>query len=287
MVAEKYWGQNILDNAPFDRNTRWYWASAGKTLAATLVGIAQQEGDLNINLPSSTYLGNGWTSLPPVQEDLITVKDQLTMTTGLDYNVSDLNCTQPSCLQYKSDPGSQWYYHNAPYTLLGNVVSNATGMDYNTYTDQKIEGVIGMDGQWIQSGFNNTYWSTPRDMARFGLLMLNGGVWDDTAVLSDGDYYQQMVTTSQDLNPSYGYLWWLNGKNSIIYPGLPQSFMTNLAPDAPVDLIAAMGKNGQFIDIVPSEGLVVIRMGNTPDDLLVPMTFHNDIWERLQLVLEE
>ncbi len=287
IAIEKYWGNNISNTAAFDANSQWYWASAGKTLTATLVGIAQQDGYLDINDKSSDYLGNGWTSLSLEKEILITIKNQLTMTSGLDYQVSDLNCTEPSCLEYSVDAGAQWFYHNAPYTLLEDLVSNATGIDYNLYTDQKIESIIGMDGQWISAGYNNVYWSTARDMARFGLLVLNKGIWDDTQVLSDENYYNQMVNSSQDINPSYGYLWWLNGKSSIIFPGLPISFNRGLSNHAPKDLFAGMGKNGQYVDIVPSQNLVIIRMGDTPNDSLVSIEFHNEMWEKLNSVLNE
>lgn len=241
IVIENYFGNNILGTTPFDKNTNWYWASAGKTLTATLVGVAQQEGLLNINNPTSNYLGNGWTSLTDEKEQLIKVKNQLTMTTGLEYDVSDLNCTLSSCLTYKSDAGQQWFYHNAPYTLLAKVVENATGTDYNEYTNQKIGSVIGMNGQWVSQGFNNVYWSTARDKARFGLLILNKGKWQNTEILSDNDYYNQMVNSSQNLNHSYGYLWWLNGKESIIFPGFMNPFYTSLSENAPNDLFAGMG----------------------------------------------
>ena len=287
IVIEEYFGNNILGTAPFDRNTQWYWASAGKTLTATLVGIAQQEGLLNINNTTSTYLGNGWTNLTSDKEDMITVKNQLTMTTGLEYNVSDLDCTLPSCLTYRTDAGQQWFYHNAPYTLLEKVVENASGIDFNDYTNQKVESVIGMNGQWISQAYNNVYWSTARDMARFGLLILNKGKWSNTGVLSDAEYYEQMLNTTQSLNPSYGYLWWLNGKESIIFPGLPNSFDVPLSDNAPIDLFAGMGKNGQFVDVIPSKNLVVIRMGQAPDGSLVPITFHNEMWEKINLVINE
>jgi CubicO group peptidase (beta-lactamase class C family) len=287
IVIEEYFGNNILGTAPFDRNTQWYWASAGKTLTATLVGIAQQEGLLNINNTTSTYLGNGWTNLTSDKEDMITVKNQLTMTTGLEYNVSDLGCTLPSCLTYRADAGQQWFYHNAPYTLLEKVVENASGIDFNDYTNQKVESVIGMNGQWISQAYNNVYWSTARDMARFGLFILNKGKWSNTDVLSDAEYYEQMVNTTQSLNLSYGYLWWLNGKESIIFPGLPNSFDVPLSDNAPIDLFAGMGKNGQFVEVIPSKNLVVIRMGETPDGSLVPITFHNEMWEKINLVIIE
>ncbi len=287
IVIEEYFGNNIFGTSPFNRNTQWYWASAGKTLTATLVGIAQQEGLLNINNPTSTYLGNGWTSLTSDKENMITIKNQLTMTTGLDYIVSDLNCTLPSCLTYRTDAGQQWFYHNAPYTLLEKVVENAAGINYNEYSNQKVESVIGMNGQWISQGYNNMYWSTARDMARFGLLILNKGKWSNIDVLSDTEYYEQMVNTTQSLNPSYGYLWWLNGKESIMFPSLPNSFNVALSDNAPIDLFAGMGTNGQFVEVIPSKNLIVIRMGNAADNSLGLFTFHNEMWEKINLVINE
>ena len=77
MVVEKYFGSFTADSS-------WYWASAGKTITALLVGIAQQEGLLNISNKTSQYIGEGWTYLPLAKENLVTVRHQLTMTTGLD-----------------------------------------------------------------------------------------------------------------------------------------------------------------------------------------------------------
>lgn len=285
IAVEEYWGNTVTDDAPFGANSFWYWASAGKTLTATLVGIAQQESLLNVNDKTSDYLGAGWSSLGTEKESLITIRHQLSMTTGLDFQTQDLNCTEPSCLTYRSDAGEQWYYHNAPYTLLGQVVGTASGMDYDAYSNQKIESVIGMNGRWISAGFNNIYWSTARDMARFGLLILNRGSWENVALLSNENFFNQMVSPSQQINPSYGYLWWLNGQNNITLPSSASSLNMELASNAPADLIAGIGKNGQLLDIVPSENLVVVRMGETPGSQLVPMDFHNELWQRLSRVM--
>lgn len=285
IVLEKYWGTNILNTTPFTKTTNWYWASAGKTLTAFLVGLAQEDGLLNIDNKTSDYLGKNWSVLPSEKEDLITIKHQLTMTTGLDYRVANSDCTAPSCLQYKADAGTQWFYHNAPYTLLEDVVSSASDMTYNKFTDEKVESKIGMNGTWIHSGDNNVYWSTARDAARFGLLLLNKGVWDDVEIMADKAYFSSMINSSQNLNPSYGYLCWLNGKASVIFPGLPTSFNISLSSNAPSDLFAAMGKNGQFIDVVPSENIVVVRMGEAPDNALVPVTFHNDMWAKINAII--
>ena len=286
IVIENYWGNNILNTAPFDRNSSWYWASAGKTLTAFLVGIAQDNGLLSVEDKSATYLGNGWTNLTANQESLIKIKHQLTMTTGLDYEVDDLNCTTPNCLNYKDTPGTSWFYHNATYTLLKDVIENSSGITYNDFTNQKVKMKIGMGGSWIQSNYNNIYWSTSRDMARFGLLILNEGVWDEQVILNDANYFSNMINTSQQINESYGYLWWLNGKDSLIPPGITIPIQTSLASNAPDDLIAGMGKNGQYLDVIPSQNLVIIRMGEAPNaDNLVPINFHNEMWSYLNDIL--
>ena len=57
-------------------------------------------------------------------------------------------------------------------------------------------------------------------MARFGLLILNNGNWDGNQIMTDTNYFNQMLNSSQSLNESYGYLWWLNGKTSYMLPGL-------------------------------------------------------------------
>ena len=124
IAHEEYFGA-------FTQDSIWYWASAGKSLTAFLVGMAQEQGLLDINDKTSDYLGVGWTSAPPAKEDLITLKEQLRMTTGLDYTVPDLDCMEDTCLLYKNDAGTYWYYHNAPYRLLQDVVANASGKTYN------------------------------------------------------------------------------------------------------------------------------------------------------------
>jgi CubicO group peptidase (beta-lactamase class C family) len=285
IVLERYAGMNISNTARFTSSSQWYWASAGKTIAATLAGIAQEEGFLNINAPVSRYLGPGWTSAPRVKEDLITVRDQLRMTTGLDYTRGNLGCTTPACLQYRTDAGTQWYYHNAPYTLIHEVTAQATGVNYDSYTNSRLEEKIGMNGEWRSIDDNEVYFSTARDAARFGLLTLAKGTWDTTRVLSDMTYQTGMTTSSQSLNASYGYLWWLNGKGSVMFPGLSAPVASDITPQAPDDMISALGKNGQIIDVIPSLNMVVIRMGNAMDNAAIPIIFHDELWELLNVVL--
>ncbi|MDG1841661.1 MAG: serine hydrolase [Crocinitomicaceae bacterium] len=271
IVLEKYF------NGHSDTSS-WYWASAGKTISSFLVGMAQEEGYLQITDTTSNYLGYGWTDADSLQEQKITIWNQLTMTTGLNDNVLDLNCTNDTCLKYLSDPGLRWAYHNAPYTLLRPVLENATGQGVNLYNYQKLLNPIGMNGFFLYNGFDNVFYSTSRSMARFGLLILNNGKWDGNQIMTDTNYFNQMLNTSQMLNESYGYLWWLNGKSTNMIPGSQFVFNNELIPNAPSDLVAALGKNGQIINVVPSQNLVWIRMGENPDNFLIPNAFNIEVW---------
>lgn len=285
IVIEEYLGTQLTGGA-FTVNSPWYWASAGKTLTSALVGIAHEEGKISFDAKTSDYLGAGWTSLSALQESKITVRHQLTMTTGLDDGVADPDCTDKTCLVYKADPGTRWAYHNAAYTLLDGVIASGTGQTMTNYFTSKIGSVIGMDGFYLKSGsYNNVFYSTPRSFARYGLLLLNKGVWNGTTVIPSS-YFTLMTTSSQNINLSYGYLTWLNGKISYMVPGSQLVIPGSIASNAPSDMFAAMGKNGQIINVVPSKNLVVIRMGDVPDTSSVPYLFQNDLWGKLNAVIK-
>ncbi|QLG44181.1 serine hydrolase domain-containing protein [Costertonia aggregata] len=277
IVIERYFDD-------FTKDSPWYWASAGKTLTAFITGIASENGFLELDAKSSDYLGQGWTNAPQEKEELITVWHQLTMTSGLDETTWD--CTMPDCLTYLADAGTRWSYHNAPYTLIQDVVANATQTSFENYFTNTLKNKIGMDGRWIPNADNNTYWSTARSMARFGLLNLNNGTWKNTVILGDTDFLTQMKNTSQDLNKSYGYLWWLNGKESAMVPSLQIVFNEELIPNAPDDLYAGLGKNDQKLYVVPSVNLVVVRMGeDTGETALGPSSFDNELWGYLNTLM--
>ena len=279
IVMEEYFGD-------FQQDDNHAWNSAGKNLTSMLTGIAQQYDFLTITEATSQYLGNGWTMMSAAQEGAITIENQLTMTTGLDYTVNDFFCTDPGCLDYLNDPSTVWYYHNAPYTLLDEVIANATDTDFNAYFSEKIKDPIGMQGTFIKVGYNNIYFSTARSMARFGILNLNKGSWNGAPILTDSSYFTNMITSSQDLNPAYGYLYWLNGKSSYRLPGSIQEFSGSLIPNAPEDLYAALGKNDQKLYMVPSLDLVVVRMGGASgEEVLGPSGFDNELWGILQALI--
>jgi CubicO group peptidase (beta-lactamase class C family) len=275
IVLEKY-----FDN--FTKDSFHLWNSAGKTLTGFGIGIAQQEGSLNINEVSSKYLGNGWSSCTPEQEQKITIKNHLSMTTGLDDSVANSDCSEPTCLIYKADAGTRWAYHNGPYTILDKVIANATQLSLNAFINNRIMSPIGGAGLYYKFGNNNVYISNTYTMARFGLLLLATGRWNNTIIMRDSVYLNSMLNSSQSINPAYGYLTWLNGKSSYKLPGLQFQFQGYLNPDAPEDVFAALGKDGQIINVSPSKNIVFVRIGDAPDvSNFVPNIYNNTIWNKI------
>jgi len=277
IVKEQYWNG-------WNKDTKYYIASAGKSVVAFLAGVAQQDGIININNKTSQYLGTGWTSLPLAKENLITVKNQLSMTNGLDDGVADPDCTSPACLVYKADAGTRWAYHNAPYHLLQTVLATASGKTFNQYSREKLFDKIGMPNAiWL----NYIMYCTTREASRFGSLILSKGKWNGTALLNDAAYFNAMTSTSQSYNLSYGYLWWLNGKTSAMVPTSQIVFPISLAPNAPADMYMALGKDDKKIYVVPSLDVVVVRLGDDAGGSAAgPSSFDNDLWTKLKLAMK-
>ena len=280
-------GRIVMENY-FNGHTTtspWYWASAGKTLTSTVTGIAQQEGILNINNKVSDYLGIGWTTAPLAKENLITCKNLLSMNSGLNDALGD--DVSPANLQYAADAGTRWAYHNV-YVKLQSVVAQASGQTWTNYFNTKLRDKIGMTGgAWIDSGDGlSVYWSTTRNMARFGLLALNKGKWDGTTILNE-TYFNEATNTSQAINQSYGYLWWLNGKTSYHLPQSQIQFPGSIIPAGANDMFMALGKNDQKIYVIPSKKMVVIRMGDAADDVNPALSdFDNVLWQKINALYQ-
>jgi CubicO group peptidase (beta-lactamase class C family) len=259
--------------------TTWPWNSAGKTLVTAATGIAQQEGLLNINTKVSDFLGTGWTNAPLNKEVLITSKHLLSMTSGLnDAN----NLVIPANLTYLADAGSRWSYHNV-FQKLMDVVAKASNQNFETYFNAKISNTIGMDGFWNNGLIFKIYHSNTRSMARFGILALNKGKWNNQQIINQA-FFNESINSSQAINPAYGYLWWLNGKTSYMVPGSQIQFSGNLIPNAPSDMFAAMGAEDQRIFVIPSKKMVVIRMGDASDPTnpsFAVSGFDNALWQRI------
>jgi CubicO group peptidase (beta-lactamase class C family) len=262
----------------------WQWNSAGKTLTSAVTGIAQQEGLLSINTKVSTYLGNGWTSAPLAKENLITPRHLLTMTSGLN-DANDFVST--ANLSYMADAGTRWSYHNV-FQKLMDVTASASGQTFDAYFTNKLKTKIGMEGFWNNGLIYKIYHSNTRSMARFGLLALNKGKWKNEQIINES-YFNESINTSQSINPSYGYLWWLNGKASSMLPGGQTVYNGTLIPNMPADAYAAMGAADQRIYVVPSKKMIVIRMGDASDPAFPSFAlsgFDNALWEKINAVIQ-
>ncbi|HMU03790.1 MAG TPA: serine hydrolase, partial [Saprospiraceae bacterium] len=271
----------------FDGHTKtetWQWNSAGKTLVSAMTGIAHQEGLVNINNKASDYLGNGWTSEPLEKESLITSRHLLTMTSGIN---DENNLVIKSNLTYLADAGTRWSYHNV-FQKLMDVVAESSNQDFESYFNAKLKNKIGMEGFWNNGLIFKIYHSNTRSMARFGLLALNKGKWQNEQVINEA-FFNESISSSQNINPSYGYLWWLNGKGTFMVPGGQTMYPTNLVPNAPSDMYAAMGAEDQRIYVVPSKNMVIIRMGSASDPLNPSFAlsgFDNELWEKINAVIK-
>ncbi|HEY1062380.1 MAG TPA: serine hydrolase [Daejeonella sp.] len=261
----------------------WQWNSAGKTLVSSTTGIAQQEGLLNINSKVSQYLGEGWTSEPIEKENLITSRHLLTMTSGIN---DENEFIIKSNLTYLADAGTRWSYHNV-FQKLMDVVAKAGNQSFETYFNSKLKNKIGMDGFWNNGLIFKIYHSNTRSMARFGLLALNKGKWNNETILNES-FFLESINTSQSINPSYGYLWWLNGKSNYMVPGGQKVYTSNLVPNAPADMYAAMGAEDQRIYVIPSKNMIIVRMGEASDPAnpnFALSGFDNELWQKINAVI--
>jgi len=275
IVLEKYFGS-------FTKDSSWNWQEASHTLTAVLFGIAQSKKLIDIKQAVTSYLGEGWTSLNETQEKLITVEDLLRMTSGLETEGKDGDCIKPDCLKFKNEAGENWQYHEASYLVLEKILKAASGKTYNQFLFNSLRGEIGISGSY--SNKNSTYRSNIRAAARFALFMLAKGTWKEESIITDQEVFEQLISPSQNMNLAFGYLTWLNGQESYHLPQSSNLFKGELNPYAPSDLYIALGKNGQLINVVPSENLVWVRFGEAPEvgHGTIPAIFNNNIWKRIQ-----
>jgi CubicO group peptidase (beta-lactamase class C family) len=251
-------------------------ASIQKSLISILIGIAQQKGFLDINQSITSHIGQ-WTKLTKEKEDLITIQNLLTMTSGLDV---DFN--------YSSEPGSEWLYNTRVYSRLINVLEQATGLQINvlssewlfkplqmtdTFWKERKKGPLGFQKDSSKYGLI----TTGEDLLKFGEFILNGGEVGDNHIISDIDFFDDSFTKSQNLNEAYGYLWWLN--NSKTHMTWNKGYSSGqLFPNAPEDTILALGAGSRILAIIPSKEMVMVRLGSFPNN----SNFNNSLWKYIQ-----
>jgi CubicO group peptidase (beta-lactamase class C family) len=255
-------------------------ASVQKSVVAFLIGVAQGKRLIDLEAPVSQYLGNGWSKANEEAEFAITVRHLMTMTSGLNDSGD-----------YQAPAGQTWRYNTGTYSKLIGILEKAADADIDKLTTEWLTTPAGMsDSKWVRrtwSAGNDAansigFATTPRDLARFGLLVLAKGSWNGRDLLHNSNYLERMLRPSQDLNPSYGLLWWLNGQARVQHPSEAQARPGSLTPNAPRDLVAAQGAQDRKCFVVPSLGLVVTRLGApTGTGSTLDLKWDDEFWKLL------
>jgi CubicO group peptidase (beta-lactamase class C family) len=278
VVLEKYWdgGQADVGQEVF---------SVTKSVTSTLVGLAQDDGDLSLDDPAADYI-ESWRGTPSAP---VTVRNLLANDSGRfwspDSDYSSLVAARDRTayavgLAQQSEPGTVWAYNNSAIQTLDAVLRNATGTDPASFAAERLFGPLGMshtgmtaDGSGHSTNVFFGMQSTCRDLARFGTLFAQQGEWDGEQLVPRAWVEAATGGSSQELDAAYGLLWWLNRKGPVRLPidadnpGLPPGVdgADQLAPGAPEDLFAALGFGGQVVLVDPTSDTVVVRLGGPGD----------------------
>ena len=152
------------------------------------------------------------------------------------------------------EPGTTFYYDGAVADHLADVVAGASGISSHRFIIERIVTPLGCENfNYQPEGIDHndnvriggSVMISCRDAARLGQLYLNKGRWNGQQLVA-ADYIEQ-ATSPSELNPAYGYLWWLNGSGR--------------TPSAPRSMYMAAGARGQFTFVLPEQNMVIATMG--------------------------
>lgn len=253
-------------------------ASQQKSFVSVLVAVAVDKGLLDVERPVSDYIGAGWSKAAPEEEAKIRLIHVLTMSSGLR---EDFTIAAP--------PGTVFFYNTPVYAVTKRVLAAAARQPLEAITRDWLTAPAGMvDTAWrkrpatpllLAAGNPTGLVTSPRDTARLGQVVLDGGLAADGRRIVSEAGLKAMFARSP-ANPSYGRLWWLNGGAFTVRP-LDRRVEGPLIPAAPADLVAALGFLDRKLYVVPSRKLIVVRMGAaTP-----ARDFDQQLWLRLMPAL--
>ncbi len=258
---EKYWDG-------YNANELSGSFSMAKSIVSLLIGIAIDEGKIDgVDDKVSKYLpqfiGNG--------RDDITIKNVLTMSSGLNYKETYFNPFSKTANSYygtdlnklvynlksKEPAGERFEYRSGDTQIAGMIVEAATGKALSEYTSEKIWKKIGAKHNALWSldhkeGIEKAFCcfnSNARDFARLGQLILNDGRWDSTQIISE-TYLDEAITPANYLKDGdgepvnfYGYFFWIVNHKGYEIPYY-------------------RGILGQFVFAIPDKNAVVVRLGH-------------------------
>ena len=244
-------------------------ASAQKSVLSLLVGRAIGDGLFTVDTPVDDLLGNGWT--PHGRTAEITVAHLLTMTSGLDDQRAVV-----------AEPGTTWIY-SAAFSALFDVLTTTTGRSLDDIADDWLFGPAGATTARYRARPNFPVTpvglvATASDLTAIGQLVVDG----NQPGLPD-DWLDRSFTPIGRANEAYGLLWWLNGQESLRLPGVAAARPGALIPSAPVDLVAALGRDDQKLYVSRDLELVVARLGGkaNPDVRAALSGFDEQLWAQL------
>ncbi len=249
-------------------------ASQQKSFIAILAGVAIDRGLLDLSKPVASYTKTGWSKVALVQETKITVRNLLEMNSGLKEDLAD-----------EADPDVKFFYNTPAYAIMKQVLEGAANKSLEDLTREWLTAPVGMTdtswrkrpGAFADTGNPTGLVTTPRDIARMGQLVLDGGMSAKGLRVISKTQLEALFKPTKT-NPSYGHLWWLNGGAYALAPGASAPRTDGqLIPAAPKDLVAAQGAQDRKLYVVPSLQLIVVRTGQaTPD-----RGFNQQLWSRL------
>lgn len=247
------------------------WSTA-KSIASTLIGMMVDEGRMSLDEP----LGIEWlpaTRSPETDpRNAITLRNVLNMSSGLEtIDNRGMEYATGSGLSYWAgassivgarsralirEPGTFWDYENYD-TLLGVYAMKLALGDDQTYMEfprRRLLDRIGMRNTLLSVDrfgdfiLSSQVYTNARDLARFGLLYLNDGVWNGERLVSQEwiEFVRTPAPATADIGNQYGGQFWLVPDNR---------------NDVPRDAYSTAGNRGQYVVVVPSHDLVIVRRG--------------------------
>jgi CubicO group peptidase (beta-lactamase class C family) len=270
-----YKGQIIAERyAPgFNSSSRLLGWSMAKSITSAVTGLLVKKGLIN---PDTCVAVNEWSRDKDARH-VITVKNLLQQCSGLSFEESYSKSADATIMLYeKADmgayaahlplattPGTKFRYTSGNANILSDLIRKVAGtQDYHALPYRELFYKLGMyntvwemdaSGAYVGSSY---IYASARDWARFGLLYLNKGYFNNEQILP-ASWIEQSVTPSAAQNfDRYGYLFWLN-------TGKKKGEVNRAYPHAPDDMYYANGFQGQNVFIIPSKDLVIVRMGLT------------------------
>lgn len=256
--------------------------SITKSLTSLLVGMAADGGAVDLEGSASEYVDE-WRGNAA---EVVTPGSLLSMTSGRHWDeASDRRMirTEADKTSYAVNvdqdrtPGQAWAYDNIGAQALEAVLDGADGSeDVVTMARRRLLDPLAMrNTTWGRDAAGHALTfsgveSTCQDLARVGHLMLSDGSWRGKQLVSTS-YVRQATSPSSDLNVAYGLMWWTNAQGRVVEVLRQAGFASDkapydgqIAPNVPDDAYWAFGYGNQYIAVVPSEGVVAVRLGARP-----------------------